>query len=182
MSTIVAIIFIIIILGIIPFVIAMQLPKSWTIQAIELVEGKPSEIFPLIERVNKWKSWTVWNKQNDESIEINYSQQKRGIGATKTWKSKRLSGILTIVQVSLEESVHYHLDLDNHNFIAKGFVQISPNGGSTQVVWHCESQITSNNPYRILQHYALKNVLMQDIQASLQGLKDVFSTAKFVEA
>ena len=53
--------------------IGFLLNPAYKVQKTVEIKAPADSIFPLIFDLKKWPEWTVWNKENDPTLEINYT-------------------------------------------------------------------------------------------------------------
>lgn len=155
------------------FIITLFLPSAWTIEEQTIIAASPAAVFPYINESRRWRSWSMWNKKQDATIELTYNDIEKGLGAVQQWTSLQASGTLTIVQSNDDESIQYHLDIDKQNFIVYGQILLAPIDQATNVIWTSRSEFNSFNPLRRLQSAALRRMLSYQMKAGLLQLSEL---------
>lgn len=155
------------------------LPTAWTIDKAELVPNTAAKLFPLLNTLKEWETWTVWSTDDKEkSLTLSYEGPTAGVGALQHWDSQRLNGTLRITKSIPNEQVEYEFDIAEGALSIKGtLVLAAADTHYTQVAWRCELQtLTDQNPIRRYQALLLKNYFDSNMEASLSALAAMFET------
>lgn len=154
------------------FLVAAFIPSKWKIEERIQINSLPVFVFQKINHLKFWATWSVWSLRHDSSIQLTYAGPETGLGAIKKWTSDQMNGMLTIVQSTPDEVIQIHLELDQQQFILKGFFQIQlSDSNQTELLWTLYSTSESLNPLKRLQLLGLKKIMQSSMQLSLDQLK-----------
>ena len=140
--------------------LALVLPRTWTVQRETVVSAPPEAILPLIASFKDgWTQWSPFGTAEDPSMKLSFTGPDSGAGATESWVSDRMPpGSMHIVDTS-DHGVTYELALGDD--VIKGTITLDQQSStSTRVVWRDDGDV-GGNPYR---HYfaMLLPVMMGD--------------------
>ena len=72
--------------------IGFVLPGTWSAEASIQIEAAPTEVFPLLNDLSRWDTWTNWG-----DIESELSDPPRSAGASRSWDDPNFgAGSVTI--------------------------------------------------------------------------------------
>ncbi len=153
-----------------------RLPNNWTIEKAVLVKASPRQIYSILDSLENWPTWTVWNNQNEASLSFSYPAHRSGVGAVQVWQSARLSGHLTLTKSNLDREIQYEFLLKPSNLLIKGtFAIAAADLEYTQLAWRCVlSPVQSINPVTRYLAHNLRNSFDLDITDSLSNLVSIF--------
>jgi len=115
-------------------VIGVILPSSYHVERTTIIHQSNKSIFPYLNRLQKWPSWTALNVNKDYSLELNYFGSNQGIGSGMTYQGDKLGkGTITIIDNEMDDHVTFSL-LINNRFNTTGNIQIKQNSDSTALV------------------------------------------------
>ena len=60
--------------------IGFVLPGTWSAEASIQIEAAPTEVFPFLNDLSRWDTWTNWG-----DIESELSDPPRSAGASRNW-------------------------------------------------------------------------------------------------
>lgn len=112
-------------------------PDTFRVARTEHVQTPPESIFPLIEDLRNWASWSPFDKL-DPAMRKTFSGAPSGKGAVTEWSGNKRAGAgrMEIIEVIAPSLVRVKLDFlkpfEGHN--TSEFV-LEPKGGSTEVTW-----------------------------------------------
>jgi hypothetical protein len=107
-------------------VIGIGLPSSYHVSRSEEINGSNKIIFPYLNNLAKWSSWTALNRNKDYSLIQKYSGSTQGIGSEMSYSGDKLGkGNIKIIDNELDDHVSFLL-LINNRFNTKGNIQIEP--------------------------------------------------------
>jgi carbon monoxide dehydrogenase subunit G len=118
-------------------VYAATMPDSFSVQRTASIKAPPEKIFPLINDLHRWGSWSPWEKMDPE-MKRTYSGSAAGKGAVYAWQgnSKVGEGRMEIADTSPPSKVTIKLDFlkpfEAHNTAE---FTLEPKGDSTNVTW-----------------------------------------------
>jgi hypothetical protein len=127
----------------------------------------PGDIYPLLEELRTWPSWTRWSSLED--LEYAYGEKSAGEGAVQRWRSRQMSGELRVVRSEPDERLDYEITLSDFAPIF-GRIQLQVDGACTRVTWRCVWEL-ARNPYRRYFDLLARYLINRDFQASLERLK-----------
>ena len=116
---------------------AMTVPDNFRVQRTTSIKAPPEKIFPLINDLHRWGSWSPWEKMDPE-MKRTYSGAAAGKGAAYAWQgnSKVGEGRMEIADTSPPSKVTIKLDFmkpfEAHNTAE---FTLEPKGDSTNVTW-----------------------------------------------
>jgi len=118
-------------------VYATTLPDDFRVQRTTSIKAPPEKIFPLINDLHRWGSWSPWEKMDPE-MKRTYSGAAAGKGAAYAWQGNRKvgEGRMEIVDASPPSKIAIKLDFikpfEGHNTAE---FTLEPKGDSTNVTW-----------------------------------------------
>lgn len=122
-------------------VIGSMLPRAYSFETEIEIEASPETIFPKINSLERWQDWSrQWNPAEIEGLEIRYSGESSGIGATQTWTDIRGDGKLWITESTAHQSVKYESLFANFPKMTSEIVLI-PVEGKTRVKWSSSGRL-----------------------------------------
>jgi uncharacterized protein YndB with AHSA1/START domain len=126
-------------------VYAATRPDTFRVQRSASIKAPPEKLFPLINDLHSWGSWSPWEKM-DPAMKRTHSGAAYGKGAVYEWEgnNKVGKGRMEITETSPPSKVVIKLDFvkpfEAHN-IAE--FTLEPQGDSTNVTWAMHGP----NPY-----------------------------------
>lgn len=176
MRTIRIIIILLATLAVAAVIAALSLGGKWQVQASLEVNATAAEIFPLINTLNKWPEWTVWNLKNHPNIQMTYEGPASGIGAVQIWHEGNDNGRLEIINSVPGQFVEYRLNMGGL-FLMNGRISLekSQQGGTTQVTWTLWGDNGSNLIARLMT-LVFKPMIKKDLTEGLGNLQQMFLT------
>jgi hypothetical protein len=112
-------------------------PDIFRVERAASIKAPPGRIFPLINNLHRWESWSPWEKV-DPAMKRTFSGAENGKGAIYEWNGNRKvgSGRMEITDTSSPSKVIIKLDFitpfEGHN-IAE--FTLEAKGDSTDVMW-----------------------------------------------
>ncbi|MCP4910471.1 MAG: hypothetical protein GY907_07160 [Bacteroidetes bacterium] len=88
----------------------------------------------LINFLEKWPEWTVWNKENNEGLEFEYQGPNGGLGAIQIWKGSRITGRITIIRSLVDKELQYQFDIDGDKFPMLGTIVLDTAEGGYSII------------------------------------------------
>lgn len=151
------------------------LPATWIIEKAELINAPARDIFPLLNKLKAWESWTVWFEEG-EDVDFEYEGEVYGEGAIQKWESKRINGTVIIKKIITNEQVDYIFRVDEGNLtLSATIVLAAADTNYTQMAWRYElKKLEDNNPVRRFQAMFIKNYLERVMEESLLSLQSIF--------
>lgn len=153
-----------------------RLPSSWVLEKAVLVKASPARIYPLLDTLENWTKWTVWNNVNEPTLQFSYEGSRIGVGSTQVWKSQKLNGRLTITKSQLDRELQYRFELAEGSLVIVGtFALAMADPEYTQVAWRCQLEdVQSINPLQRYMAYFLRTSFDSDMEESLNNLVEIF--------
>jgi Polyketide cyclase / dehydrase and lipid transport len=111
------------------------LPRDFDTNTSVTIAAEPAQIFPYLNDLEKWQSWSPWNANSIKDLSVEIGQTSAGIGATQTWKEPRGDGKLWLTGVDEPNSVEFSSRFANFPEMQSSIVLTSTGAQSTQVTW-----------------------------------------------
>ena len=119
--------------------IGFALPGTWSAEASIEIEAAPAEVFPFLNDLSRWDSWTNWG-----DIESELSDPPRSAGASRSWDDPNLgSGSVTITSSVAPAFVRYEVQVGGSASVS-GELRIEALGGVSRVTWREEGDLGRN--------------------------------------
>lgn len=118
-------------------VLAAMKPATFRIERTASIKAPPEVIFPLINNLNEWKSWSPYEKK-DPAMKRTLSEARSGEGAWYAWDGNAHvgKGRMEIAETASPQRVTFRLDFERpfegHNMA--DFI-VEPKTGATSVTW-----------------------------------------------
>lgn len=112
-------------------------PDHFRIERTTSIDAPPEKIFPLINDLHQWKTWSPWEKI-DPALKRSYSGPKEGVGAIYAWQGNNEvgTGSMEITRSEPASAVEIKLDFqmpfEAHNTAE---FTLRPQGDGTQLTW-----------------------------------------------
>jgi uncharacterized protein YndB with AHSA1/START domain len=116
--------------------IAMQ-PSSYAITRSETIAAPPSAVFPAINSLKRWQSWSPWAKLDPNVVET-YEGPEQGVGAIMKWSGNADvgKGGMAIVESVPDQRVKLRLDFaEPMNATSFSEFTLAPDAANTRVTW-----------------------------------------------
>ena len=148
--------------------IGFVLPGTWSAEASIQIEAAPTEVFPLLNDLSRWDTWTNWG-----DIESELSDPPRSAGASRNWDDPNFgSGSVTITSSVAPTFVRYEVEVEGGASVS-GELRIEALEGGSRVTWR-EAGDLGRNP---LMGYVARNMpKSQGVQLAegLEKLRYIF--------
>jgi hypothetical protein len=150
-------------------------PDTFRVQRSVSIEAPPGKIFPLINDLRKFASWSPY-EELDLAMKRKYSGKPSGKGAVYAWQGNRKAGEgrMEIAHASPPSSVVMRLDFvrpfEAHNIVE--FSLEARGAGSTEVTW----AMRGSNDYfaKLLQlFFSMDKLVGKDFERGLANLKSI---------
>lgn len=117
-------------------IVGYALPSKWKVERSIVINKTPQDIYPLIASFKKgWPQWSSFD-QEDPGIQYTYFGAEDGVGASRSWTSKRMGdGTQSITVANPAKGVEFKLMMTKNNFILTGDITFEPVGNATKVTW-----------------------------------------------
>jgi hypothetical protein len=119
--------------------IGFVLPGTWSAEASIQIEASPTEVFPFLNDLSRWDTWTNWGDLDSE-----LSDPSGGVGASRRWDDPNFgSGSVTIVSSEPTTFVRYEVEIEGGASVG-GELSIEALGGESRVTWREEGDFGRN--------------------------------------
>ncbi len=119
--------------------IGFVLPGTWSAEASIEIEATPTEIFPFLNDLRRWDTWTNWG-----DIDSDLSDPPRGVGASRSWEDPNFgSGSVTITGSESPNIVRYEVEIEGGARV-NGELRIEALGGASLVTWREDGDFGRN--------------------------------------
>jgi effector-binding domain-containing protein len=125
--------------------IGFVLPRKFELTKSEVINAPAEYVFEEINNLERWPDWSYWNTL-DPNMEVMYSEQKVGTGASYEWKgnSDVGEGKLTITESKPNESVACDLFFMQAEEASKAVYQLEPTEGGTKLTMSFDTDFGMN--------------------------------------
>ena len=119
-------------------IFAATKPDTFKVERTASIKAAPEKIFPLINNMHNWASWSPWEKL-DPAMKKTFSGPDSGVGAVYAWEgnSKAGAGSMEITDAPAPSKVTMKLDFVKP-FVGHNIAEftLTPDGGEgTTVTW-----------------------------------------------
>jgi len=155
-------------------IFAATTPDTFRVQRATSIKAPPEKIFPLINDLHSWGSWSPWEKM-DPAMKRTFSGAASGKGAVYEWEGNHEvgKGRMEITESSPPSKVGIKLDFikpfEAHN-IAE--FTLESKGDSTNVTWAMHGP----NPYiaKVIHiFFSMDSMVGKQFEAGLANLKTI---------
>ncbi len=159
-------------------VIGVILPSSYHVERTVTINKSTEEVFPYLNNLHKWGSWTSINIHKDHSLEQQFFGPAQGIGNGLSYKGDKLGkGTITITDNELNDYVHFTL-LINNRFETTGNIKtISVSDTVSTVKITLDGDVGFHLPDRFI-ILMIDNIAGSLFQESLNRLKTIVESKK----
>jgi hypothetical protein len=159
-------------------VIGMLLPSSYHVERSIQIKNTSKIIFPYLNNLQKWGSWTSLNVTKDYSLEQEFSGSNQGIGSELSYKGDKLGkGNIKIIDNELDDHVSFLL-LINNRFNTDGNIKIeSISEMDSKVTISLDGNVGFHLPNRYI-ILMMNNIAGSLFEESLNRLKMVVEAKK----
>jgi hypothetical protein len=159
-------------------VVGAILPSSYHVERTVTINKSSKEIFPYLNNLHKWGSWTSINIHKDHSLEQQFFGPVQGIGNGLSYKGDKLGkGTITITDNELNNYVHFTL-LINNRFETDGNIKITSIVDTISTVTiTLDGDVGFHLPDRYI-ILMIDNIAGSLFQESLNRLKTIVETKK----
>ena len=157
-------------------VVGIALPSSYHVERSIKINGSNEAIFPYLNNLQKWKSWTALNNNKDYSLVQKYSGSAQGIGSEMSYNGDKLGkGNIKIIDNELNDHVSLIL-LINNRFNTDGNIKIDAITKTTSKV---TVSLTGDVGFHLPNRYIIlmmNNIAGSLFQESLNRLKMIIES------
>lgn len=153
------------------------LPKEDKVSIKKTIPCTVDHIYPLVNDLRKWEQWSPWHRL-DPKMQITYSQNTEGTGASYSWKgnSNVGQGEMKIVQSITNQRIDMSLNYDYQGFNDCGMI-FSPTQGGTEVEWWMNASYPENPILKKIfggyGYVMMRYFLNKDFSAGLDNISEV---------
>lgn len=168
----IAIVIVTLVAGILVY--AATKPDTFSVQRTTSIKAPAEKIFPLINDLHKWDSWSPYEKK-DPAMKRSFSGTASGKGSAYAWEGNKEvgKGSIEITEIWQPSKVRIRLDMlkpiEGHNIVE---FSLEPNGEATNVTW----AMHGSSPYisKVMGVFInMDNMIGKDFEAGLANLKAV---------
>src|SRR3979411_876402 len=155
-------------------ILAATKPNTFSVQRATTVKAPPEAIFPLINDLHQWRTWSPWETK-DPAMKRDFSGAASGKGAVYGWEGNKNvgSGRMEILEASVPSKIVIQLDFfkpfEGHN--TAEFTML-PQGDATSITWvmHGPAPFMS----KIMQVFMnMDSMIGKDFEVGLANLKRI---------
>lgn len=150
--------------------IGSLLPRDFDTSTSVLIAAGPEQIFPYVNDLDHWQSWSPWNASAIKGLTVEVGQTTAGIGATQRWNEPRGDGKLWITDVEEPNRVEFSSRFANFPEMESSIVLTSTGDQSTQVTWTSRGSLPGG-PFYGWFGMAFSSGLQAEYGKALQRLK-----------
>ncbi|MBX9850671.1 MAG: SRPBCC family protein [Cytophagaceae bacterium] len=154
--------------------VGFLLKPTYKVQKSIQIKAPADSIFPLIFNLKRWPEWTVWNTENDPTLEINYTIETIDslIVSKAVWKGDELGkGKIFVDGYKVNKELRHDILLDDE-ISGKGLFSLNLRGKKTHVSWTIAGDVGFNIPQRYFILF-FDNFIGADMQEGLLKLKKI---------
>ncbi len=161
-------------------VIGVILPSSYHVERSVIINKPGKMVFPYLNNIQKWPSWTSLNQNKDFSLEQKFFGPPQGIGSGMSYQGDKLGkGKIEIIDNELNDHVSYSL-LINNRFNTQGNIQLTTiTDSSTEVSISLNGNVGFHLPNRYI-ILLMDNIAGSLFQESLIRLKTIVEAKKTI--
>jgi hypothetical protein len=149
------------------------LPRQFSLTRSLRVLAPAERVFPLINDLREWPTWTVWDEATDPDCKWTFTGEA-GVGSTMQWNGpKHGQGFLRIVTSDDETGITYEMafepELTDDNKVV-GSITMEDNSGTTTVTWSFSGDLGMNPIHRYF-GVLMEGLVGPDFEKGLERLK-----------
>jgi len=160
------------------FVGGMLLPRAFKVSRSIVIAAPPAKIHPHIESFEKWPAWSPFDTE-DPTIVWDTSGPQSGVGAKRSWKSKKMGdGVQSITASDPNTGVSMKLAMAGGTFEPFDLrFDLVPEQGGTRVTWTDSGTLPSAPHWRWMGNLLLPRMCGKSFENGLAALKKVVEAA-----
>ena len=153
------------------FGVGFFLPDNWSVERSVFIQASPEKIYPFVANLQSgWTEWSLLNEEDKEG-EYVYSGPEEGVGAFRTWKSKKMgNGWQRITKADPKTGISYDLEMEKRHFLIHGNIKFVEKNGGTEVIWIDTGNVDGSLFLRYLVR-AMDMMMGEVFERSLKNLK-----------
>lgn len=161
------------VLAVVLAVIGVFLPPTWEVQRSVLIQAKPEQIFPHVNELKRWQTWSAWTTERYPDMKVTFSGPESGVGAQSAWEGEESGeGKLTLTQSDPAKGIAFDMVMDHGLFKSSGSIAFAPEGQATRVTWRNTGDV-GDNPYMRYFGLLMDMNMGPDLELGLNNLKRV---------
>lgn len=145
--------------------IGCLLPRGYDISAQTTIADQPSAVYDRIDKLQDWKSWSHFNPDKIDSLQIEYGAD----GTSQSWTDVRGSGKLWFTDQVADKKVAYKLRFANFPEM-DSTIELDSEGERTKVTWRSSGRLPWSPFYGFFRG-VYENGMQMKYQQSLELLK-----------
>jgi len=156
------------------FVGGMLLPRDFKFTRSIVIAAPLEEIHPHVDSLNKWPAWSPFDTE-DPTIVWERSGVQSGVGAKRSWKSKKMGdGSQTITASDRKTGVSMKLAMAGGCFEPFDIrIAFAPEQGGTRVTWTDSGRLPAAPHWRWMGNLLLPSMCGKMFEKGLKALKHV---------
>lgn len=151
-------------------VIALLVDSKWTVKQSVRIQAPAEKIFPLIDTLRLWPTWTAWTQESYPDMTMEFSGPESGVGASESWNDGNMEGKIVITRSEPNRMMAYDLSMDNGTYTMRGEFTLAASSGETHVTWQVWGDSGSNLISRLMM-LIYKPMMAAEFDQGLQKLK-----------
>lgn len=156
--------------------VGFLLPSKWKVERSILINAPSTAVYPLVANFKTgWPQWSSFDNE-DPTIQYNYAGPDQGVGATRSWVSKKMGdGSQVITAADPASGVGFQLQMAKNGFLLDGRIAFEPAGNSTKVTWTDSGEVGNNLFFRYMASL-MDKMMGRTFEKSLAELKEKAET------
>lgn len=150
--------------------IAIQ-PSSYHITRTQVIKAHSPVVYNYVQDLENWKNWIPW-LEKDPDMAIKYGESTKGIGASYTWVSRKMSGKLETTAATPFTNLEQKLTYENRPPSEVSWV-FEPGEDATTVTWEIKGELDFKSKAFILYKGSMEKNIGPELEKGLQNLDSV---------
>ena len=127
-------------------IVGSLLPRDYDVTTSRLIPATPEQIFPFVNDLQLWQSWSPWNAHDNPNLDVTLGEQTEGKGATQTWTEPRGDGKLWITESDPPTLLTFSSRFANWPQM-NSTLTLAPEGTGTRVTWESSGSLPAGPFY-----------------------------------
>lgn len=150
--------------------IGFTLPSTFAVERSVVINAPAEKIYPALADVKRWAEWGIWY-QRDPAMQVTYSAETTGVGATSSWKSRTQgNGSAKLTKLEAPKLVEFELAFEGFDRPSLGQYVLEPSGSGTKVRWIMRGDVGASPINRWFAKF-MDGLVGKDFEAGLAKLK-----------
>lgn len=158
-------------------IVSFFIPSAYTVERSVIIKAGPEAIFPHVNNLQTWETWSPWTREKYPTMEYSYSGPEAGVGAISEWKEESGNGKLVITASDTATGIRYDLEFDEGQMKSKGSITFTATSEGTKVTWSDVGDV-GLNPMGKYFTFFLDSMIGPDFQKGLNKLKTIVEGGK----